>query len=325
MQRYKYAIVFVDQAPVLGYVQLQKSANAEESVLTKQSFESYMIDLGIDVKAYHVDDGIFCANERVDACEANHQRLTCTDVNAHHQNGIAERRIREFQEFSRTMMMDGNHKWLISILTSLWPYPLRMANEVYNNDPSAQHNNAKSPSQVASGSEVVINQMHYKTFGCPVFVLNQKMQQGKPFDKWLKRSTVGIYLGPPFHHNRNIPFVLDRDTGLVSHQFHVIFVNELETVVEDKYDDQWKLKAGFITQREHDEIQRKVEKILTKIPGVNDKKGIVDSEGVKDVTIHPTNASKRKRLTSYKGIKGVDPLPEPKRSKLTFIIKPKVN
>jgi len=208
-----------------------------------------MKTLGIDTKAYHADNGIFRANKWVILCEANKQRLTFAGVNSHHQNGIAERRIREIQELARTMMMHANHKLPSSITTNLWPYALRMANDTYNNAPLAYHEDKKSPLQIASGTNVMINQKHYKTFGCPVYVLNRNLQEGKPHSKWLKRSRVGIYLGPYPHHNRNIALVLDRDTGLVSPQFHVIFDNEFETVMEDKYDSQWKLRSRFITQR----------------------------------------------------------------------------
>ena len=83
IKRYKYATVFVDQASRLGYVQLQKSPDADETIKAKESFEAYMKTLGVDIKAYHADNGIFRANKWVNSCEANKQRLTFAGVNAH--------------------------------------------------------------------------------------------------------------------------------------------------------------------------------------------------------------------------------------------------
>lgn len=100
-QRYRHATVFVDQASRLGYVYLQKTATAEETILAKQAFEEYAANRGVIVKAYHADNGIFKANDWVKECHRKGQPLTFAGVNAHHQNGLAERRIRELQELSR--------------------------------------------------------------------------------------------------------------------------------------------------------------------------------------------------------------------------------
>ena len=46
-QHYRYATVFVDQATRLGYVYLQKSATAEETILAKQAFEQFAANRGV--------------------------------------------------------------------------------------------------------------------------------------------------------------------------------------------------------------------------------------------------------------------------------------
>jgi hypothetical protein len=49
---------------------------------------------GVKVQHYHADNGIFCAHKWVLDCRAKGQGLTFAGVNAHHQNGRAEARIR---------------------------------------------------------------------------------------------------------------------------------------------------------------------------------------------------------------------------------------
>ena len=107
-KRYKYATVYVDQASRLGYVHLQRSSDAEETVQGKNIFEKYMQSLGVIVRGYQADNGIFRANKWQDACRERGQSLTFTDVNAHHQNGHAERRIRELQDTSRAMIIHAS-------------------------------------------------------------------------------------------------------------------------------------------------------------------------------------------------------------------------
>ena len=95
----------MDQSSKVGYTHLQQTADAEETVEAKIAFESFMLSMGVSVRAYHADNGIFRANKWVESCTKSNQRLTFAGVNAHHQNGVAERRIRELQELARTMMI----------------------------------------------------------------------------------------------------------------------------------------------------------------------------------------------------------------------------
>ena len=62
-KRYRYATVFVDQSSKVGYTHLQKTADAEETVEAKIAFESFMQLMGVSVRAYHADNGIFSANK----------------------------------------------------------------------------------------------------------------------------------------------------------------------------------------------------------------------------------------------------------------------
>ena len=322
VKRYKYATVFVDQSSRAGYVHLQKSFDADETVQAKIAFESFMASHGVQVKSYYADNGIFRAHKWVNACAENKQTLAFAGVNAHHQNGFAERRIRELQELARTMMIHANQYWPKSIDTYLWPYALRMANEIYNNTPSLLHDHHDTPIQMLSGSDIEINQKHYKTFGCPVFVLNSKLQEGKPFPKWDQRARVGIYLGPSPSHNKNVALVLDRKTGLVSPQFHVLFDNDFQTVKDDQYESLWQLKAGFVTQREIEAANKKKDKAPLIIPGINKDprkslKSKVDkpSEGGNVNKNDKLGSSRNKRSISDTGIGSQHTPPPMKRTK----------
>jgi hypothetical protein len=107
-QRYKYATMFVDQATRMGYVHLQKYASVEEMLDAKEAFEAFASTHGISVKAYHADNGIFIANKWVESCKKAGQGLTFAGINSHHENGIAEWRIKEIQDAARTMLIHAS-------------------------------------------------------------------------------------------------------------------------------------------------------------------------------------------------------------------------
>ena len=127
-KRYKYATVYVDQVVKLSFTYLQKTATAEETSEGKEAFERYALDRGVTNQAYHADNGIFRANKWVADCVRKGQPLTFAGVNAHHQNGLAERRIREIQELARTMLIHAAIRWPKCVTINLWPYAIRMAN-----------------------------------------------------------------------------------------------------------------------------------------------------------------------------------------------------
>ena len=289
-KRYRYATVYVDIASRYGYVHLQKSADAEETVQGKFIFEAHMASMGVHVKGYHADNGIFRAHKWVNSCRHKQQSLSFAGVNAHHQNGYAERRIRELQESARAMLIHANRKWPGNISTNLWPYAIRMANGIYNNTPCFQLEENKTPMQYVSNSDVMINQKHYKTFGCPVYVLDNQLQQQKPFSKWKERARIGIYLGQSPQHNRNVALVLSRETGLVSPQFHVLCDNHFTTVKDDKESSNWMVKAGFVAQKQIMDEQRHQN---PKVPAtITDTSPMRLPEGEKETNV---TTQKRKR------------------------------
>ena len=87
-----------------------------------------------------------------------------------------------------------------------------------------------SPFELFARSEVTPNLNHFQPFGCPVFVLDNKMQSGKKLPKWEVRSRMGVYLGMSMQHARSVALVLNLKTGHVSPQFHVVFDDDFTTV-----------------------------------------------------------------------------------------------
>ena len=188
-QRYKYTTVFVDQASCMGFVYLQKTCSAQETIEAKRAFEQYAENLGVRVQAYHADNDIFKAKKWVEECRQRKQDLTFAGVNAHHQNGIAERRIRELQETTKAMLVHATKKWPGVVTIHLWPYVIRMAYQSYNASLLNSHTNKQSPNKIFDNSAVDINPKHWKPFGCPTYVLTSELQGTTGIHpKWDARS-----------------------------------------------------------------------------------------------------------------------------------------
>ena len=94
-KRYRVTTVFVDNFSGLSYVHSQMSTDAAATIEAKKSFEPYAKAHGVTIGHYHADNGIFASKEFMDEVSRSGQTITFCAVNAHHQNGKAEKKIRE--------------------------------------------------------------------------------------------------------------------------------------------------------------------------------------------------------------------------------------
>jgi hypothetical protein len=177
------------------------------------------------------------------------QSISYCGVNAHHQNGRAEKKIRDLQELARTMMLHAQHRWPNAINTHLWPFAIKMANDLSNRSPAIQ--SGISPIELFSQVEIAPKVKHSHTFGAPVYVLDNALQTtGSGIPKWRSRANVGIYVGTSPRHSRKIALVLNLVTGHVSPQFHVNVDDFFETLRPTTGNamprSDWQKMTGFI-------------------------------------------------------------------------------
>ena len=95
VQRYRCATVYIDHYSRLSYVHLQRQLTSEETVQGKMAYEKFCEARGVTVTHYHADNGRFADKGFVNHVTANLQSITYCGVNAHFQNGMAEKRIRD--------------------------------------------------------------------------------------------------------------------------------------------------------------------------------------------------------------------------------------
>ena len=174
--------MFVNQYSGYTFVYLQRCLKSEETVQAKHAFERSADQCGVKILHYHPDNGRFADNALIHDCKTQGQGLSYCGVNAHFQNGIAERRIRDLQEQTRTSMLYAMNKWKRMILICLWPCAMRHANDVTNATPKKGEDS--SLLEKFSGVKVVPNLRHFHAFGCPTYILNNALQSGQSAPKW---------------------------------------------------------------------------------------------------------------------------------------------
>jgi hypothetical protein len=157
-------------------VHLQKDTTLKETVIAKKACEVFARNGGIKVKHYHADNRRFVDNAWKAALKEADQGIRYCGVNAHWQNGMAERRIRDLKEQAQTMLLHAKHHWPKATTTSLWPYALRTACTVFNKAPTlkGQHKDS-TPLKLFTGTKVSAEVRHHPTFGCPVYVLANEL------------------------------------------------------------------------------------------------------------------------------------------------------
>ena len=209
--RYQCATIFVDHVTDFTFIHLQKSTNAIETIEGKKEYEQFVREQGHKVQAYHADNDIFSCNEWRDSCNnsATRQRLTFSGVNAHHQNGVAERRIQEIQKSTRNSLIHANQRWPSAITNNLWMYAMCMVIGDMNNTPTSKSSDGRTPLHLLSNSMIQINLKHWFHFSAPAYVLQSALQAPPQiFHKWKPRSKVGIYLGHSKHHAQSVSLIL---------------------------------------------------------------------------------------------------------------------
>lgn len=173
------------------------------------------------------------------------QTISFCGVNAHFQNGKAERRIRTLQELARSQILHAKAKWPAAITTNLWPYAVSNVSSIMNDTMAADHQLSRIERFTNSRVRPRLAEHHH--FGTPVYVLQNDLQSGKKIGKWMPRARIGIYLCKSPRHARSVSLILNPRTGMVSPQYHMKFDDTFGTVAGNKVDEHglWIDKCGF--------------------------------------------------------------------------------
>jgi hypothetical protein len=227
--------IFRDAGSKYIHVQNQVSLGAGETITSKLAFEEWLWEAAcVRVKHYHSDNGVFTAQQFREACEEEKQTQSFSGVGAQHQNAEAERAIQTIMYMARSFMIHAALNWGEdgSDDITLWSFAVDHAAWLYNRIP--QRFSGITPIEMVTQCKSDHRDlMRAHVWGCPVYVLEASLQDGKKLPKWNKRARMGQFLGFSRQHSSTVALVRNLHTGHVSPQYHVVFDDKFETVFND--------------------------------------------------------------------------------------------
>ena len=144
-----------------------------------------------------------------------HQHIRFAGVGAHHHNGHAERAISTIISISRAMLIHSALHWPQLSDAALWPMAVAHAVYIWNHVPNPS--TGLSPADLFTKTRWKLWQfLDLHVFGCPTYVLDSKLSDGKKLPRWSPRSIWCMYLGRSPTHASTVPLVLNHSTGFIT-------------------------------------------------------------------------------------------------------------
>ena len=227
--KYIGGTIFIDEASGKVFLENQVSTNATETIKAKNKFEREASRFGIKILGYRADNGIYKSKEFQDVLKQKGQTIQFSGIGAHHHNGIAERAIQTISSCARAMMIHAIIHNPKEVQVDLWPFAMKYAVWLWNRMP--KKDSGLSPDEIFYNTKSDHEELRQaKCWGCPAYVLDPKLQDGKSLPRWNPRSKLGQFLGRSDVHSSNVGLIRNLQTGKVSAQFHVVYDNHFTTV-----------------------------------------------------------------------------------------------
>ncbi|KAI2490691.1 hypothetical protein MHU86_23875 [Fragilaria crotonensis] len=219
-KRYRYATVRRSIQSTGVYLP-QKTASAEETVEGNERLR-HTPTARVKVENYHADNGIFKARGgRMQVGRTRNDVRSCKRAPPERYRGKKNSRT---QELARAMLTHANARWSDTITANLWPYAIRNANDAVNHTPSMQDAARRSPIEIFSNSRWrPIPNIGSHSGARPM--CSQTNSRATDLSTNGRNGRSRSLPGRSPQHGRNVALVMDRDTALVSPQFHVARCN----------------------------------------------------------------------------------------------------
>ncbi|GFH47570.1 hypothetical protein CTEN210_04045 [Chaetoceros tenuissimus] len=228
--KFKGACVFVDHASAYIDVQFQSVLTSHATLESKANFEAICRDVGVVPQKYVMDNAKYFTSKEFTAHMSDFRQIQAfAGVGAHHQNAIAERSIQTITSIARAMMIHAALHWPEVADSSLWPMAIKQATWLWNHMPNPS--TGLSPADIFTRSRYPLEKLHdVHVFGCPAYVLEKTLADGKKLPRWKPRSTQCIYLGRADEYASSVYSLLNLQSGSITPQYHVVMDDWFATV-----------------------------------------------------------------------------------------------
>jgi transposase InsO family protein len=169
---------------MFGFVKVYHQSNlaAPDTVQSKRKFEQEAGLSNASITRYHGDNGIFQSAKFKEETTELGQVISFSGVGAHHQNGKAERAIKTIFFRARSMMLHASLNWPDSTNKNIWPFAVNYAVHLWNHSEGIE--SGMAPAELFSGVKYNCGLLrHARVWGCPAYVLDPKLQDGKKMEQ----------------------------------------------------------------------------------------------------------------------------------------------
>jgi hypothetical protein len=134
------------------------------------------------------DSRTFKETSFVKHIQDHNQCIKYCGANDHHKNGVAEQAIQSVSNMARAMFLHASCTWKDGIDALLCPMEVKYAVYLFNHLPNAQQ---LCPADMFTGSKIPRHCIFsIIVWGCPVYVLDPKLQAGRKIPRWQPCSLV---------------------------------------------------------------------------------------------------------------------------------------
>src|SRR5210317_633775 len=131
---------------------------------------------------------------------------------------------------ARAMLHHSAIHWPEVADPELWPLAVLYASYILNRIP--REDTGRSPLELFSGTTWPMSKFQdFQVWGCPIYVLDGALANGRTLPRWKPRSDRSMYMGNSLKHGHGVPSILNLSTGKITSQYHVIFDNWFQTVL----------------------------------------------------------------------------------------------
>jgi hypothetical protein len=265
--RYCGGSLFYDHVSEAIFLNHQVSLGSSDTIRSKNEFEEIAARSGRVIRRYHTDNGTFTSKafaESLNTERPSPQDHTRSGSHAHHQAGAAERGIQTVTYMARAMMVHAFLHWPEQFSPTFWPMALDYACWVYNHIP--KQDSRLAPMEIFTGSTMDCEYLRRcRVWGCPSFVLDPRLADGKKIPKWALRALQGQFLGFSKAHSTTVGLIRHLSTGYITPQYHVLY-DELFTTVKSTQDSHTLDLTGWVDGLTRDHYLDDLEERDGKIP-----------------------------------------------------------
>ena len=111
----------------------------------------------------------------------------------------------------------------------LWPLAMNYAVHLHNHTP--RQKDLRTPASLWTRTPDDLSALkHAHPWGCPVYVLDPRLQDGHKLSRWNPCACQGTFVGITDIHASSVGLIRNPTTNRLSPQFHCIYDDYFETV-----------------------------------------------------------------------------------------------